>query len=240
MTPWQKAFYISLRPIWAASPRDRSGSATTSWRNYDKAAFTDRQQAGPSGGRQRIHGGPFCLRNWAMTAIPACSGPAGDDPQPPDLHAAHPASREHALRPGSVDGGGADGYGQAADGGGEADRQKSSTKVVHLLMECRHLYSGHARPTLWRAILNFYMHLLSENVTLVRSNAAGEIFEQALPHWAGRWLLAISFPRYSNVTVNTVKNLPRTEGATIGHHGQRTPPGVSDVRTRHCWPPQWG
>ena len=62
--------------------------------------------------------------------------------------------------------------------------------------------------------LNFYMQLLSENVTLVQSNAAGEIFEQLFRIGPGDVLLAISFPRYSNVTVNTVK-FARDRGATI-------------------------
>ena len=53
--------------------------------------------------------------------------------------------------------------------------------------------------------LNFYMHLLTENVTLVQSNAAGEIFEQLLRIGPEDVMVAISFPRYSRVTLNTVK-----------------------------------
>ena len=41
--------------------------------------------------------------------------------------------------------------------------------------------------------LNFYLHLLSENVTLVQSNAAGEIFEQLLRIGPGDVMIAISF-----------------------------------------------
>ena len=62
--------------------------------------------------------------------------------------------------------------------------------------------------------LNFYLHLLSENVTLVQSNAAGEIFEQLLRIGPGDVMIAISFPRYSKVTMNTVK-FARDRGATI-------------------------
>ena len=51
-------------------------------------------------------------------------------------------------------------------------------------------------------------------MTLVQSNAAGEIFEQLFRIGPGDVLLAISFPRYSNVTVNTVK-FARDRGATI-------------------------
>ena len=62
--------------------------------------------------------------------------------------------------------------------------------------------------------LNFYLHLLSENVTLVQSNAAGEIFEQLLRIGPGDVMIAISFPRYSKVTMNTVK-FAQDRGATI-------------------------
>ena len=62
--------------------------------------------------------------------------------------------------------------------------------------------------------LNFYLHLLSENVTLVQSNAAGEIFEQLLRIGPGDVMVAISFPRYSKVTMNTVQ-FAQDRGATI-------------------------
>ena len=62
--------------------------------------------------------------------------------------------------------------------------------------------------------LNFYMHLLFENVTLVQSNAAGEILEQLFRIGPEDVLIAISFPRYSKVTINTVK-FARDRGATI-------------------------
>ena len=58
------------------------------------------------------------------------------------------------------------------------------------------------------------MHLLFENVTLVQSTAAGEIFEQLLRIGPGDVLIAISFPRYSKVTMSTVK-FAQDRGATI-------------------------
>ena len=62
--------------------------------------------------------------------------------------------------------------------------------------------------------MNFYMHLLCENVTLVQSNAAGEIFEQLFRIGPEDVMLAISFPRYSKVTMNTVK-FAQDRGASI-------------------------
>lgn len=96
----------------------------------------------------------------------------------------------------------------------EADREEFN-KVVDLLLACRHLYIIGVRTSSFVAgYLNFYLHLLSENVTLVQSNAAGEIFEQLLRIGPGDALLAISFPRYSNVTMRTVE-FARDRGATI-------------------------
>lgn len=62
----------------------------------------------------------------------------------------------------------------------EADRTEFN-KVVDLILGAGHLYILGVRTSSFVAgYLNFYLHLLSENVTLVQSNAAGEIFEQLL------------------------------------------------------------
>ena len=53
---------------------------------------------------------------------------------------------------------------------------------------------GCGPPSFVAGYLNFYLHLLSENVTLVQSNAAGEIFEQLLRMGPGDVMIAISFP----------------------------------------------
>ena len=96
----------------------------------------------------------------------------------------------------------------------EADRTEFS-KAVDLILGARHLYILGVRTSSFVAgYLNFYLHLLSENVTLVQSNAAGEIFEQMLRIGPGDVMIAISFPRYSKVTMNTVK-FARDRGATI-------------------------
>ena len=87
--------------------------------------------------------------------------------------------------------------------------------AVEQIIAARHIYILGLRSSHFIAeYLNFYLHLIFENVTLVQSNAAGEIFEQLFRIGPGDVLLAISFPRYSNVTVNTVK-FARDRGATI-------------------------
>lgn len=97
---------------------------------------------------------------------------------------------------------------------GGAD-QREFDRVVDQLLDCRHIYILGVRSSSFVAgYLNFYMHFLTENVTLVQSNAAGEIFEQLLRIGPEDVMLAISFPRYSKVTLNTVK-FAQDRGATI-------------------------
>ena len=97
---------------------------------------------------------------------------------------------------------------------GEADRTEFDN-VVERIMRARHIYILGVRSSSFVAgYLNFYMHLLCENVTLVQSNAAGEIFEQLFRIGPEDVMIAISFPRYSKVTMNTVK-FARDRGASI-------------------------
>lgn len=94
-------------------------------------------------------------------------------------------------------------------------RQGEFDRVVDKIMTSRHVYILGVRSSSFVAgYLHFYMHLLSENVTLIQSNAAGEMFEQMLRMGTGDVLIAISFPRYSRVTINTVK-FARDRGAEI-------------------------
>ena len=86
-----------------------------------------------------------------------------------------------------------------------ADRNEFE-QVVDKLMSARHIYILGVRSSSFVAgYLHFYLHLLFENVTLVQTNTAGEIFEQLFRIGPGDVLIAISFPRYSQITVNTVK-----------------------------------
>ena len=96
----------------------------------------------------------------------------------------------------------------------KADRQEFN-RVVDRIQGARHVYILGARSSTFVAgYLNFYLHLLLENVTLVQTTAAGEIFEQLFRIGTEDVLIAISFPRYSSVTVNTVK-FAKERGAAI-------------------------
>lgn len=92
---------------------------------------------------------------------------------------------------------------------GEFDR------VVDKIAGGRHIYILGVRSSSFVAgYLHFYMHLMLGNVTLIQSSAAGEMFEQMLRVKPGDVLIAISFPRYSEVTINTVK-FAKDRGAGI-------------------------
>ena len=71
-------------------------------------------------------------------------------------------------------------------------------QVVDKLLHAKHIYILGVRSSSFLAgYLNFYMHLFFENVTLVQSCAAGEIYEQLVHIGPGDGLLSICFPRYS-------------------------------------------
>ena len=87
--------------------------------------------------------------------------------------------------------------------------------AVERIMAARHIYILGVRASSFVAgYLNFYLHLLMNRVTLVQSNAAGESFEQLFRVGPEDVMIAITFPRYSQATVNTVK-FARDRGASI-------------------------
>ena len=96
----------------------------------------------------------------------------------------------------------------------ETDREDFD-EVCRKIMTARRIYIlGTRSSTFVAGYLNFYLHLMFENVTLVEANAAGEIFEQLFRIGPGDVLIAITVPRYSKVTMNTVK-FAKDRGATI-------------------------
>ncbi len=87
----------------------------------------------------------------------------------------------------------------------EIDRTAFET-VVDKLVAARHIYILGVRSSSFLAgYLNFYLHLIFENVTLVTSNSAGEILESMLRIGPEDVLVGISFPRYSQSTVKGVQ-----------------------------------
>ena len=93
--------------------------------------------------------------------------------------------------------------------------RKDFSDVVDRIQEAGHVYILGARSSTFVAgYLHFYMHLLFEKVTLVQTSAAGEVFEQLFRVGPGDLVIAISFPRYSNVTMSAVQ-FAKERGASI-------------------------
>ena len=85
------------------------------------------------------------------------------------------------------------------------DRRTFDT-AVNRIVGARHIYILGARSSTHLAgYLHFYMQMIFENVTLVQSTAAGEIFEQLFRCGEGGVMIALSFPRYSKDTINAVR-----------------------------------
>ena len=79
-------------------------------------------------------------------------------------------------------------------------------RVVDKLLHAKHIYILGVRSSSFLAgYLNFYLHLIFKNVTLVQSSAAGEIYEQLVHIGPGDVLVSISFPRYSKIAIHAVE-----------------------------------
>ena len=96
----------------------------------------------------------------------------------------------------------------------ETDRNEFRRACQEILSARRIYIVGTRSSTFVAGYLNFYLHLMFENMTLVEANAAGEIFEQLFRIGPGDVMIAITFPRYSKVTMSTVK-FAKDRGATI-------------------------
>lgn len=88
-------------------------------------------------------------------------------------------------------------------------------RVVDRLLTASHIYLMGVRSSAFLAgYLNFYLHLMFKNVTLVQNAAAGEIFEQLSQIGPGDVLVGISFPRYSQMAIHAVE-YARDRGADV-------------------------
>ena len=87
----------------------------------------------------------------------------------------------------------------------QLDRDAFS-RAVDKLLGAEHIYILGVRSSSFLAgYLNFYLHLIFKNVTLVQSSAAGEIYEQLAHIGRGDVLVGISFPRYSKMAIHAVE-----------------------------------
>ena len=88
-------------------------------------------------------------------------------------------------------------------------------RVVDTIIGAKKIYIvGFRSSSFLAGYLNFYLHLMFKNVTLVQNAAAGEIFEQLSQIGPGDVLVGISFPRYSQMAIHAVE-YARDRGADV-------------------------
>ena len=92
--------------------------------------------------------------------------------------------------------------------GGEFDR------IVDTIIGAKHIYLvGFRSSSFLAGYLNFYYRLMFDNVTFIQSGAAGT-FDQVFRVGPGDVVIAICFPRYSELALKTVR-FAKDRGATI-------------------------
>lgn len=101
--------------------------------------------------------------------------------------------------------------------------------VVDIIAQAKHIYIvGFRSSSFLAGYLNFYFRLIYDNVTQVQGGAAGT-FDQLFRVGPGDVVIAICFPRYSELALKTVQ-YAKDRGATIiGVTDSEMSPGVSDV-----------
>lgn len=86
---------------------------------------------------------------------------------------------------------------------------------VNAILQARHIYILGVRSSAAVAgFLGFYFNYMFDNVRLVNTSSASEMFEQIVRVQEGDVVVGISFPRYSSRTVKALK-FSRDRGATV-------------------------
>ena len=95
--------------------------------------------------------------------------------------------------------------------------QASFNAAVDLICSARRIYIiGMRTSTTLAKFFWFYLNLLRENVFVIQDTAASEAYEQMLRIQEGDLVIGISFPRYSQRTVDAVKFAAGRGASTLG------------------------
>ena len=97
----------------------------------------------------------------------------------------------------------------------EADREAFGHTVDTILDAKRIYILGVRSAAAIASFLGFYFNLIFENVTLVNTTSASEIFEQLLRVKKGDVVIGVSFPRYSKKAVKTMKYASAQKATTV-------------------------
>lgn len=95
--------------------------------------------------------------------------------------------------------------------------QASFDKAVALIRNAKNVYIvGMRTSTTLARFLWLYLNVLRENVIIMQDTAAAEVYEQLMRVREGDLVIGISFPRYSNRTVNVMGFARERGAATLG------------------------
>ncbi|MCQ2517037.1 MAG: MurR/RpiR family transcriptional regulator, partial [Saccharofermentans sp.] len=87
--------------------------------------------------------------------------------------------------------------------------------AVNAILGARKIYIMGLRSSApLSSFMHFYMTLLFDEVVHIHSNSTNEVFEQIMPITSKDVMIGISFPRYSQRTVNSME-YAKKKGATV-------------------------
>lgn len=87
--------------------------------------------------------------------------------------------------------------------------------AVNAILKARKIYIMGLRSSApLSSFMHFYMTLLFDDVVHIHSNSTNEVFEQIMPITSDDVMIGISFPRYSQRTVNSME-YAKKKGATV-------------------------
>ena len=97
----------------------------------------------------------------------------------------------------------------------EETNREAFTASVDAIVSARRIYiMGIRSASAITSFLGFYFNLIFDNVVVVHTSAASELFEQLLRVGEGDVVIGVSFPRYSRRTVGAME-FARKQGATV-------------------------
>ena len=97
----------------------------------------------------------------------------------------------------------------------EETNREAFTASVDAIVSARRIYiMGIRSASAITSFLGFYFNLIFDNVVVVHTSAASELFEQLLRVGEGDVVIGVSFPRYSRRTVRAME-FARKQGATV-------------------------
>jgi len=96
----------------------------------------------------------------------------------------------------------------------ETDR-KEFDRAVDLVLKAKHIYVMGVRSAAYAAgYLAYYLHLLSDRVTLAQAGTDGALFEQLFRIGPEDVMIGIAFPRYPKAVLNAVR-FAKDRGASV-------------------------